>query len=145
MSLINDNIIVNRLNEMYNDFSRLYPDVERKVIDWYQYGRKKLIVITEDRSEYLYDYTSKNCICLKNANNDISMSEEEWKRKFSKSLKNKMLWNCIGQDELADLTGISKVTLSKYMNMKSTPSAHNIYRLAKALKCLPSELIDPNL
>ena len=47
----------------------------------------------------------------------------------------------MNRDLLSYKTGISTVTLSKYMNGKTTPSTYNIQKIAQALRCSVTELI----
>ena len=47
------------------------------------------------------------------------------------------------QDELADMTGISQQTISKYISAKiATPRGNHIRPLARALRVEDSELLD---
>jgi len=55
-------------------------------------------------------------------------------------LNEKILVNCISQEELSERTGISQVMISKYLNAKATPSFYRIEQIARVLKCSVSEL-----
>ena len=49
---------------------------------------------------------------------------------------------CIGQEALSEITGISKVTISGYVNGKSLPSLYNADRIAEALSISIDKLLD---
>ena len=43
-------------------------------------------------------------------------------------------------DDLSDVTGISRVTISNYATGKATPSMYNLSKIARALKCTTQTL-----
>ena len=126
------------------EFIQKYPQYANEgIIDWFPSGQMEITVKTKREKMYTYDWYSKTAWQIHNPDEDEpeEETEEDWRRHFSLSLNRKMRNMGVFQDQLSERTGISKVTISKYMNGKATPSGHNISKLAKALKCSPTELM----
>lgn len=70
------------------------------------------------------------------------MTRHQWKKEFSKRLKNRMDELCINQTELSERTGIPNNSICMYVNGKTIPQAIAIPKLAKELKLNVSDLID---
>ena len=68
-------------------------------------------------------------------NEGAEISEEDWIKDFSMTLKNKVSMSGLTQQDLSNATGISKVSISKYMAGKSVPSHYNMLKIARALNC----------
>lgn len=67
--------------------------------------------------------------------------EGQWRLEYAHRVKHYMKLNGFTQKVLAEKTGISTTTINKYLNAKTTPGAYNTAKIAKALSCLPSDLI----
>ena len=63
---------------------------------------------------------------------------------FVYRLNRKMNIQHITQNELAIKTGISKTTMSRYLNKKRIPRIDAVIKIANVLGCSISELIDVN-
>lgn len=70
------------------------------------------------------------------------MTELEVMRDFGFNLKAKLQEYQMTQKELSDETGISKPTISGYVNSTHMPSFKNVLNIAYALECDISELIE---
>lgn len=70
------------------------------------------------------------------------MSEQEWLQMFSSNLASLLSENWMTQVDLAEESGISRATISKYINGTQMPKASAIVNLAYALHCDVSDLID---
>lgn len=142
--------MIKRIDEQWNnivdEFARLHPLIAEKVIDWYPSGQLELTVRTDEGDKYAYDFIEKKIRFLGNiyAEQDemSSIDELEWRRKFASVLDAKMRRVCISQSALSELTGISMVSISKYINGKATPSTYNLSKIARALHCSTHELTE---
>lgn len=127
---------------IFEEFIRLNPQyTDEDIIEWYPSGQMEIMVKTKDGNQYIYDCNSKNTIFLNDIDEECEETEEEWRKRFARTLCRKMRTVGISQEQLSEITKISKVTLSKYVNCKGTPNGHNISKLSRALKCSPSELM----
>lgn len=70
------------------------------------------------------------------------MSEIEWLNIFGDNLIDIMAERGYNQEQLADATGLTQATISKYINKKQIPSIKAIINLAYALDCTTDELIE---
>lgn len=70
------------------------------------------------------------------------LDEKEYSEKFMQNVKQVLKERHMTQCELADAIGVSTVTMSNYMKGKSTPSSYIALKMAKALKCDLSKLVD---
>lgn len=50
----------------------------------------------------------------------------------------------VSQQELAELTGISKSAISRYINAQRVPSSENLFKIASALDVMPDEILKMN-
>ena len=70
------------------------------------------------------------------------MTEVEWLEEFGDNLFSMMYEAKMTQAELAEITGLSKGTISKYLNKQQIPTVKAVLKIAYALECEVSDLID---
>ena len=70
------------------------------------------------------------------------MSEMEWISIFGDNLIDIMDEKGYTQEQLANATGLTQSTISKYINKKQMPSIKAVVNLAYALDCTTDELIE---
>ena len=75
-----------------------------------------------------------------NMNNQID--EMTWRKEFAKLLRYKLRCTGISQEQLAAETGISRITINKYLDQRATPSGYHVNLIAEYLKCSVSELAE---
>ena len=122
-------------------FERDYPHVARKLVDWYPIGRNEIVIKIESGDRFVYRYIGSSLSKIDDTDIDgEELDESAWRNKFSERLCKKMREVGVERWRLSQLTGISEVSISRYMNGKATPSAFNLERIAIALKCSSSEL-----
>lgn len=130
---------------VYEEFVRLYPEMAESVIDWYPSGQMEITVKLKGGKIFEYDWMRKEKIVLydENKTRETQIKDEyDWRLMFSRKLNHKLYNMAMSQVILALETDISVPTISKYANCKATPSAYNLHKIAKALKCSVSELMD---
>lgn len=70
------------------------------------------------------------------------MTEQEWRNKFARAVRINMRCKLrIDQKELARRSGLSEMTISRYVRGERSPGAREIINLANALECTTDELI----
>lgn len=69
------------------------------------------------------------------------MIDEDFELIFPFVLRRMMRRKQIRQNELSDLTGISEVSISRYVNGRRTPSVKELHKIALALDCSSDELL----
>ena len=65
--------------------------------------------------------------------------EELYKKEFSSNLQRVLNDKNVSQRKLSEDTGISEVSISRYLNGKRIPSFYTIEKIALALKCSTDE------
>ena len=70
------------------------------------------------------------------------MTEVEFIKYFGDSLSHELEDAWMSQQDLADITGISTTTISRYANGTQMPSLKNVINISKALDCNILDLID---
>lgn len=70
------------------------------------------------------------------------MTEVEWLDIFGDNLKSMLEHANMTQMELAEYSGLSKGTISRYINKERIPSLRAIINISYALECDVGELID---
>lgn len=117
-----------------------------KVIDWYPSGYLELTVKVDTGEMLIYEFMGDRIYPLHSGliSSTLEMrrstNEMEWRQNFSINLKKRMYKRGISIDKLSYMTGISRVSLSKYLNGKTTPNSYTLEQLAYALECSISEL-----
>lgn len=125
--------IRNRYDSILESFKNDYIRWYNRMVDWYGNGDYEIVAILDDGSKLVYSQSTGTMRFLKNERVDIS--EEDWIKDFSMTLKNKVSMSGLTRQDISDITGISKVSISNYMNGKSMPSHYNMLKIAKALNC----------
>lgn len=70
------------------------------------------------------------------------MREEEWLSIFSQNLEEMLIDANVTQRELADATGLSESTISKYLKGQQLPGVKAIINISYELGCDLYDLID---
>lgn len=70
------------------------------------------------------------------------MTEQEWRNEFARQVRINMRFKLhMDQRELAKRSGLSEMTVSRYIRGERTPGAREIINLAIALECRTDDLI----
>lgn len=137
-------IEMNRMWDVIADhFEMMYPHIANDVVDWYPSGQLEITVKTSNGNKYTFSHIGARLTKVYDTENyeeDLIVDEEIFRNRFARCLRNKLYNLGMSQEKLSELTGISYVTISKYMTGKATPSYYNVNRIARALKCSVSEL-----
>lgn len=127
------------LIDLIEECQRYCPSATKKAIEYYQGDDKfKIVAVMVDGGKLLYDSLLKTVRYYPPRDledSDRILDENKWRVEFSLKLNRTMIKEGMNQLWLSELSGVSPHTISSYLNCKSTPSAYNIHRLAKALGC----------
>ena len=133
--------LVSKWIPVFNDFVERQPSLASQVVDWYPSGQMEIVIKLYDGTKLIYNWLIDS-VCRYDSYTEYDDDEESLKRIFGYRVKNRLYILNMSQEDLAEKTGISYVTISKYVHGKSSPSITNAKRIAKALKCQLRELID---
>lgn len=134
--------IMERYSDYYREFLYYTPFSDSDVRDWKPGVRNELIVYLHDGNILSYNCVGHSCSYVDIVDlDDYTMSDEEAKNLFAYNLTRIMEKRFFKQKDLADKTGISQMSISKYINGVSMPSIIHAKRLATALDCTLNELV----
>lgn len=128
---------------VYDNFALHFPSLYERMVRWYPISEREIVVELDDNRRYVYNLVG-DLLSRAYEEEDIDildMEENYWREHFSRRIRKKLYNTATNQDMLSMRTGISETTLSKYVNGKVTPSAFNLYKIARALECSANELI----
>ena len=129
--------------EIFNEFEIILPSLSRHCVDYCPSGRNEITIKLDDGSKIAYDHVTKTFRNLPLFTDENRYSDENiWRKEFGIRLNNAIRNRGITKSKLSELSGISKVMISKYINGKSSPSVFNLNKMAYILECSPSELTD---
>ena len=122
---------------IYQNLETYFPSVAKDAVEITERGSWELIVRVSGGAVYSYDNFHMTIRRLP-ADRD-NMSENEFRNEFGRRLRARLDHNHISQGKLSEMTGISQVGISKYVNGTRTPSFYIVDRIAKALNCSSDE------
>ena len=120
------------------NFERYFPRMANRARRYEEVGYKELFVLLVDGDCLLYDDVYN--VIRSVPKTEEGISEDEYRREFGYRMTRMMECKCISQMELSNRTGISKRTLSLYMNGRATPSVYKANKIARALDCRLDDL-----
>lgn len=119
-------------------FAQRYKGLAKHMVQATESYRRELIVDMDDGSRIIYDDRIE---MFRNAPVDPNkLTVDECNNEFGIRLRNILDEKKVTQKELSEMTDISTVLLSQYINGKISPSFHNVDKIAKALDLDMNEL-----
>lgn len=127
----------------YFGFKLCNPNLADKVVEWYDIGHLRIIVILNNGEVYEYDDMMETTTKLQPLDEFgyEELNEEQFKRNFIRKLNKLMNMKLISQSELAEACDTSQTMISHYLTGKSIPSSYMLMKIAKALQCHVDELM----
>ena len=124
-------------------FKTLFPVYADKIIESYYIGDMETVFYMMDNSKVIFDELDKTAMYIPpRPDSTIELSEEEWRKEFSRKLKRKLIFKNMSQRELSLSSGIPYNTIRRYVGGETIPNVLSIKKISKALECDPSELSD---
>jgi len=123
---------------IYQNFSRMFPVIEKEVRDYKLCNSDELLIETESGERYLFDNFDQTIVYL---SQNLTGFEIEWRRRFGRNLYKQMCFNGVSQQQLSEETGISTSMISRYINGGSLPNVYSLYRIVNVLGCSADDII----
>ena len=120
-------------DNIYEDFKNHKPGLVSQVIEWFPSGRREITLVFKDGTQTRFDFYNKTLRPV--AGNTYDYEEAEWRKLFAKKLDRQMRIRACTVEDLSDDTGISRVTIYKYLRGESTPSVFHLRKIARSLDC----------
>lgn len=125
---------------IFEDFVAFNYPLRDDVVSYELYDDDSILIQMIDGYTIWYDSIFKACRYLR-PDNDGDIDDAVWRKMFGLFLQRRMRKRGVLQRELSEMTGISTVTLSSYMQGKSLPNVLNLKRLADALDCTMDDFV----
>ena len=120
-------------NVLYDNMSDYFPFISRDAIECKEISPFELMIRLNDGSAVIYDDSIRS---IRNLPPDSDkLTEEQCRREFGIRLHKLLKRKNITQNELSEKTGISNISISKYITGKTSPSFYAVDKIAKVLKC----------
>lgn len=132
---------MNMADVLFEEFKLYEPNLWKLAGNWYMFDHFELMVVLNDGRKILYDGLEKTTRMIDASYSDEDLSEVQFRFEFSRRLRKKMQQSGFDQRMLSEKSGVSVVTLSAYMNGRSTPSLFITRKIAQALNCSVEELL----
>ena len=125
-------------DEIYTNFKTYYPFLDEEVSSWSPNGLNSIIAELFDGTIIEYNDALRSFRTVRK----FDETEESWKREFASKLIKMMANKGCDQTYLSEISGVSQVSISNYLNKKAIPNCYTVFKLSKALGCNVSDLMD---
>lgn len=125
-------------DEIYMNFKTYYPFLDAEVNSWSPNGINSIIAELSDGTVIEYNDSLRSFRTVRK----FDGTEESWKTEFASKLIKLMSDKGCDQTCLSEISNISQQSISNYLHKKAIPNCYTASKLAKALGCTVSELID---
>lgn len=121
-----------------------HPYMEKDLHDWRPRSDSGIRVVLTDGSEYDYDIVTRGVRRVKKftVSNPDDITDERCRESIAYHLNEYMTMRGFTQYSLSEYTGLGKGSIHNYMTGKATPSATALRKLAHALNCNITDLLD---
>lgn len=129
----------------YNLFVAYAPFVElgMEVIDQKYIGDFETIFIMESGARILFDELNKSFRrIIPIPSEQEYLTDDQWLKEFSRKIKRKMKIAGLTQSELADILGVSRFIIAKYINGNKMPDYLLLRKMSKVFKCSFEDITD---
>lgn len=123
---------------LQNYIAYFHPNFD-EIEDIREINKCELLIIKTDGTRYIFNDVMSSIRRL--PSDPDNMTDEQVAFEFMQRFRSMRILRAYNISDLHELTGISMSTLSRYDNGETTPTVINLRKLAKALKCSPSDLI----
>ena len=135
---------IKHYEDIYEMFKDAHPYIADDVVDYRPRGDLGIRLTMRDGKKYDFDRVTKGIRIARDysVNSKEDITDERCRESFSYHLIEQMGIRGFNQQALAEFTGISKGSINGYINKSKTPSVTNLRKIAYALDCSVSDLID---
>lgn len=115
------------------------PHIKKEdIMDYKELNDYEILIKLRPKGEQIIFNTMNNTI--RGCTYRGRLSEDENKKEFKLRLRSWLLFSGLNQKDLADITGISERTLTRYVNGKSLPDYISLKKIADAMNCKVDDL-----
>lgn len=132
------------IDEMiFEHFKLHYPNFAELTERWEPSGKMEITAYLSNGQIITYDDIENTFRQVRDLKNPIDLeNEEKIADEFSYNLRRMLHHRRMTRVELSEVSGVSHVSISNYLNGKTSPTLKNVCLLAKALDCRALDLIN---
>lgn len=134
----------NIYDNLLDEFELNFPTLARGAVTWHPSGINAITIVLKDGDRIVYDSITRTVRSIRSAEECKIIPEVDWKKEFGYRLGSIMRNKGLNLESLSERSEISRITLGKYIHGSSLPTSYNTMKLARALECSISELMDFN-
>lgn len=128
--------MLSKYEQIINDYQTWYPNLHGRTVECRPSGYYTILVTMDDGSKMEYnsfDNTIRDVTNLYSRGESGNIDESAWRKEFGHKLRTAIAERGLNQERLADLIGVSRQMMSRYIRGTSTPSGYTLTRLSEAL------------
>ena len=132
-------------NLIVREYKLWYPTFYKRTVDCAITGYHLLLAVLDDGTKLEFcslDNSLRDVTRSYDTDYLDNMDDVEYRREFGDRLKTLLRDRNFRHDFLANTVGISRQSMSMYINGKAMPSIHIVRRIARALDCDIRDLVD---
>jgi DNA-binding XRE family transcriptional regulator len=124
---------------LFGDFRKAYPDLWRNGTTYEPYGFMSILIKIPGRGKVIYEYFGDKLTWLEHwiDENEIKEKEREMRPKlydyFCFMIEEYMKDTGATQQDLADISGISRQSINKYLTGKSIPKNSTMKKICDSI------------
>ena len=126
------------MERIIRSYETWHPALFEQSVKYTATGSYTILVDLEDGSKIEYDShdnTIRDVSRIYVRDDRGAIDETVWRKEFGHQLRRAIADRGITQEQLSDMTGISRQMLSRYVKGTSTPSGYVLSRLSEVLDC----------
>lgn len=135
------NIEKNAGKIVYRTFESENPEMSKYVIDWWPSGKYEITIRFDNGTKIIYDAYTRGFRYIKKRDPSEEVSKDEYQKIVGRNIRREIDKTSKTAADIAELAGINKVQLSRYINGTSAPSNYVIMKIAEAIGCSISSLL----
>ena len=141
---MSSNINTRWYDEIFEDLKNHHPYLIKDIKSVRPRGENGIRMEMCDGTKYDYDINTKGIRRVKDFyfQNSEDINDEWCRNSFVYHLTEQMDIKGFTQDTLAKKSGIAKGSINKYLHKQTTPSITALRKMAQALDCSVSDLLD---
>ena len=129
--------MLERYSKIIEGYKLWYPTLYARTTECWPSGRQTILASLDDGSRIEYndfDNTIRDVTKIYGGEPE-RVDESVWRKEFGHKLRRAINNRGISQEDLSEMSGISRQMLSRYVRGTSTPSAYILTRLSEILNC----------
>lgn len=134
-----------RTEHVVEQYKLWYPTFYNRTVDYVTTGYHLLLAVLNDGSKVEFcslDNSLRDVTRSYDPEFNSNMSDEDYKKEFGSRLKTLLRDRSMKHENLADMIGVSRQSISMYINGKAMPNIRIVRCIARALECDVRDLID---